>query len=295
MRTKLHFSRFEFKYVLTQRMREELEAEIQYFVELDPFTADREGGKYFVRSLYYDTPTLCNYFEKVDGMMHRAKFRLRTYTDVPDDDTPRFLEIKGRHNNLVFKHRTPVELDGPTSSCGEGDAGTDLSAGRYVDPSAVRYPMTAQVLEGLVGGPIANQFQFELARKALRPVMLVDYWRRPYVSKYDPEFRMTMDEGLSGTACEQLFPGPHAPRRLALAGFTILVDFGDLKLGTDLIIQNPAGGISALPPTVAGTYIRSFNGTLESVDAALAALEEQEMSKWCHSRGYVPLTTSRLL
>ena len=53
------------------------------------------------------------------------------------------------------------------------------------------------------------------------------------------------------------------------------LDFGSLTLGTNLIINNPAGGFGALPPTVAGTYIRSFNGTLESVDMALAALEQQ--------------------
>jgi MSHA type pilus biogenesis protein MshL len=53
------------------------------------------------------------------------------------------------------------------------------------------------------------------------------------------------------------------------------LDFGSLKLGTDLIISSPAGGFGALPPTVAGSYIRSFNGTLESIDAALVALEEQ--------------------
>jgi MSHA type pilus biogenesis protein MshL len=53
------------------------------------------------------------------------------------------------------------------------------------------------------------------------------------------------------------------------------LNFGDLKLGTDLIISNPAGGFGALPPTVAGSYVRSFDGTLESIDAALSALEEQ--------------------
>ena len=53
------------------------------------------------------------------------------------------------------------------------------------------------------------------------------------------------------------------------------LDFGSFKIGTDLIIDNPAGGISALPPTVAGTYIKSFNGTLENIDAAIEALEEQ--------------------
>jgi len=53
------------------------------------------------------------------------------------------------------------------------------------------------------------------------------------------------------------------------------LDFGSLTLGTNLIITSPAGGFGALPPTVGGTYIKSFNGTLESVDAALTALEEQ--------------------
>lgn len=53
------------------------------------------------------------------------------------------------------------------------------------------------------------------------------------------------------------------------------LDFGSLKLSTDLIIKNPAGGFGALPPTVGGTYIRSFSGELESVDLALSALEEQ--------------------
>jgi MSHA biogenesis protein MshL len=53
------------------------------------------------------------------------------------------------------------------------------------------------------------------------------------------------------------------------------LDFGSLTLGTDLIISNPAGGFGALPATVSGTYIRSFDGSLDSIDAAIAALEEQ--------------------
>ncbi len=53
------------------------------------------------------------------------------------------------------------------------------------------------------------------------------------------------------------------------------LDFGSLKLGTDLIISNPAGGFGALPPTVGGTYIRTFDGALDSIEAAVSALEEQ--------------------
>ena len=53
------------------------------------------------------------------------------------------------------------------------------------------------------------------------------------------------------------------------------LDFGSLKLGTDLIIDNPAGGFGALPPTLTGSYIRTFDGALDSIDAAVEALEEQ--------------------
>ena len=91
-----------------------------------------------------------------------------------------------------------------------------------VDPSQYDHPTTRAILGGLEEGPIKNQFRFELARKGLKPVMLVDYWRRPFVSKYDPEFRMTMDDTVSGTVCDTLFPGPNAHRKLTLPGYTIL-------------------------------------------------------------------------
>ncbi len=205
MQAKLHFSRYEFKYILRQDLRDELESEFQYFVDLDPYTAGKPGRKYFVRSLYYDNAAFRNYYEKVDGMKHRAKFRLRTYTGEEGDGTPQFLEIKGRHNNLVFKHRAPV-------SGGKSEP----------DTSSYNHPTTRAILGGLGEGPIKNQFRYDLARKELKPVMLVDYWRRPFVSKYDPEFRMTMDDTVSGTVCDTMFPGPESPRKLALPGYTIL-------------------------------------------------------------------------
>lgn len=57
------------------------------------------------------------------------------------------------------------------------------------------------------------------------------------------------------------------------------LDFGSLVLGTDLIVDTPAGGVTPLPPTVSGTWIRSFDGILDNIDAALVALEEQGQVK----------------
>ncbi|MEM8710154.1 MAG: polyphosphate polymerase domain-containing protein [Planctomycetota bacterium] len=203
---KLHFSRFEFKYVLTQEVRDELETQFQYFVELDPYVATKEGAKYFVRSLYFDNDAHVNYWEKEDGKKHRQKFRLRTYTQDPSDGTPRFLEIKGRHNNLVFKHRTPLLTE----------ARDDVS------PSTLWHPTTNDLLAHLAEGDVREAFQFDLHRKHLKPKMLVDYQRRPYISKYDPEFRITFDDSLHGTATGDLDPDGRHVSQAVLPGYTIL-------------------------------------------------------------------------
>lgn len=204
--TKLHFSRFEFKYILPEALRDELETQFQYFVELDPFVAEQPDAKYFVRSLYFDNEVRSNYWEKENGVKHRQKFRLRTYTDDESSGTPQFLEIKGRHNNLVFKHRTPL-----------GEAGDRVNHGL-----PFRDEMTDHVLARIESGSIQERFKYELHRKNLRPVTLVDYWRRPYVSKYDPEFRMTFDDSLRGCATDRLFPPGWARTRSVLPGYTIL-------------------------------------------------------------------------
>ena len=139
---KLHFSRFEFKYVLAQSLREQVEAELGHFVELDPYVQQQPSHQYFVRSLYYDNGAFASFHEKVDGQLTRAKFRLRTYARTADEPAPWFLELKGRHNNLVFKHRTPVV--GSYEKHARGEALTRLLL-KHAAPGAVR-----------------NQFEFEL-------------------------------------------------------------------------------------------------------------------------------------
>ncbi|MEM7356859.1 MAG: polyphosphate polymerase domain-containing protein [Acidobacteriota bacterium] len=207
MDTKLHFSRFEFKYLLPRALRNEVEKELQHFIELDPYVAGQPGNRYFVRSLYYDNRAMVCYYEKIDGTMDRAKFRLRTYTDSDTSETARFLEVKGRHNAQVFKHR--VELASHPRG-GPADEHTSFD------------PTTRDVLRQLEGSRLRSRFVRELYRRDLAPVMLVDYQRRPYLSKYDPEFRLTFDESLAGWVTTQLFPRRHDSRRRILPGYTIL-------------------------------------------------------------------------
>lgn len=202
--TKLHFARFEFKYILPQPLREELESELRYFLEFDPYVESQPKHQYFVRSLYFDDPHYTCFFDKVDGLHTRSKFRIRTYTDDSHDGTPQFLEIKGRYNNLVLKHRTPIN-----STSWITDEHGDKLVGR--------------LLRGVGPNELRCKFEYDLFRKRIKPVALVDYIRRPYISRFDPEFRLTFDRELRGTRTESLFPNGNSPQsRRFLHGYTVM-------------------------------------------------------------------------
>jgi MSHA type pilus biogenesis protein MshL len=58
------------------------------------------------------------------------------------------------------------------------------------------------------------------------------------------------------------------------------IDFGSLVLSTSATIANPAGGFTALPAALTGTYVRSFSsGELDAIDGVLTALKEQGQVK----------------
>jgi len=103
-----HFLRYEFKYILDDAKREAIESELSHFMQLDPFVEQFENKKYLVRSLYFDDPVNTFYYEKTDGLMHRQKFRIRTYAMEYNENIPIMLELKGRYNNFVYKHRTSL-------------------------------------------------------------------------------------------------------------------------------------------------------------------------------------------
>ena len=202
--SSLHFVRFEFKYILSAQKRRELEGDLLYFLEYDPFVAKRKNHKYHVRSLYFDDPIYSAFHDKEDGLHSRSKFRLRTYASTLSDDAPLFLEVKGRHNNLVFKHRTPIDTNGLDWSSFRGEILSRKILAR-AEPSSVR-----------------DRFEYELYKKNLRPIALIDYDRRPYVSKYDPDFRVTFDEKLGATRTGSLYPDRQRGGKPVLPGCTVL-------------------------------------------------------------------------
>tara|TARA_R100000789_G_scaffold79229_1_gene74406 strand:+ start:150 stop:908 length:759 start_codon:yes stop_codon:yes gene_type:complete len=196
------FSRYEFKYLLDADMREQVENEISNFMRYDGFAHSEMENSYIVRSLYFDDPERTHYYEKIDGQLDRRKYRLRTYVHDDDGQTPIFLEMKGRYNQRVYKRRARI-------ACQE--------LGSFLDPY-----LLGGIPQGQEDTEFLETFLYSSLRRRLSPVVLVDYIRRPYVSDYDMNFRVTFDSELRSAATGQLFPDATPPWKLAEPGRTIV-------------------------------------------------------------------------
>jgi hypothetical protein len=180
------FSRYEFKYLLNFEESERLESEVRNFMRFDGHAHAADDNRYFVRSLYFDNMNATNYYEKIDGAFERRKFRVRTYSQQPDENTPLFLEEKGRHNQRTFKNRVEITQD-QLNLLLNSDARSDL-------------------MQFFPNVPLVERFVFDCERRQLLPRVLVDYRRRPYVSDFDLNFRITFDSYVRATPTDALFP-----------------------------------------------------------------------------------------
>jgi hypothetical protein len=201
---KTEFLRYEFKYLLPNELRKAVEKELGHFMDLDPFVQAQPDRKYFVRSLYFDDPFNSAFYEKIDGMLSRKKFRLRTYSLIPTTEVPIFLEQKGRHNNLVVKVRTPLREE---ANCEIANQSQHISS---------------LIMSQAEKGFVLDRFQYEYFKKNIRPVALIDYTRRPYISRLDAEFRLTFDDNLFATPAQSLWPEQLSGRKECVSGYTIM-------------------------------------------------------------------------
>ena len=67
-----------------------------------------EDGSYLIKSLYFDDRESSSYYEKLDGVLYRKKYRIRTYND---DEKFIRLEKKMKHNNMTAKEQMLISKD----------------------------------------------------------------------------------------------------------------------------------------------------------------------------------------
>lgn len=168
------FERYEFKYVLPNSIINSLEEEILNFMEYDKFVKDKKNNSYFVRSLYFENKNNDNFYEKIDGIKFRKKYRIRTYSENFNDNI--FLEQKSKDNDRVFKKRINI----------------DHSFLKKI----IKRDFDSLTLEKVNESSFFNEFIFKTIKKDEYPKIFIDYFRKPLVSDYDSYFRISIDYSL---------------------------------------------------------------------------------------------------
>ena len=96
--------RYELKYIITPTMAYILKKRLLNIMEIDSLANGGTNG-YTISSLYFDDVDSTAYFEKLDGVLYRTKYRIRVYDY---DDSFIRLERKLKHENMTSKDQTRI-------------------------------------------------------------------------------------------------------------------------------------------------------------------------------------------
>lgn len=167
--------RHELKYLLTPIEYTLLRERLKWCLERD--RNGSEAGRYFIRSVYFDSPDRAALREKLDGVNERRKYRIRFYNG---DLSFCRLECKEKTGTRILKTSCPL-TEAQARALTEGgsfdaDGGDDL----------------LQTMAHLV------------EREGFGPVVTVDYVREAYVSPLS-DLRITFDQEIAWGAVEDCF------------------------------------------------------------------------------------------
>lgn len=176
--------RHELKYVISAGELALIRNRINHLIPLDSHVGFT--GAYTIRSLYFDDLYDSCYYENENGTDPREKFRIRIYNHSTDRIT---LECKRKERGKTLKTSCPLTLE-----------------------------QTRMLMEGRILLDIANQpevlrkLTLRMMTKRMRPVVIVEYERIPYVYK-NGNVRITLDMNVSSSSSVECFLDEQIPKR----------------------------------------------------------------------------------
>lgn len=191
--------RHEYKYLISAADAKLLKLRLKHIMQPDPHTGP--SGRYTIRSLYFDDLAHSAYYEKADGICLRNKYRIRIYNYTLKSIK---LEKKEKLGNLTRKTAQTIQRS---------------------DAKALQ---RREVPETLENGDLLDELWLKIRSEGLRPMVLVDYDRTPFVCA-DGNTRITLDENLrTRPYCANLVASPAAMIPVLEKGQVILeVKFDD--------------------------------------------------------------------
>lgn len=182
--------RNEIKYTINHNQATILKNRLKLLLSMDKY-AYNDDGSYYIKSLYFDDIDNSAYYEKIDGVLFRSKYRIRTYNN---NDSYIFLERKIKNDNKTGKEKCLISKD-----------------------------VYSKILNGKINeietdNKLLEKFIVDMKIKRLSPSVVVGYKRTAFVYPIS-NVRITFDENVAsggknyelfnsnGPSCKVLEPG----------------------------------------------------------------------------------------
>ncbi len=186
--------RHELKYLVTEAQIAVLRARINGIMKPDPHVT--ASGKYNIRSLYFDDYDNSCFWDNENGTDPREKYRIRIYNQSKDRIT---LERKRKERGKTLKRSCPI---------------TEEQTVQLMQGGCVRGISNAP--------PLLQQLCEENLSRQMKPVIIVEYERIPYVYS-NGNVRVTFDTRIaSSNALGQFFKEVIPKRAVLPVGMQLL-------------------------------------------------------------------------
>ena len=146
-------------------MAEVLKQRLSLIMSVDTNSYNNDNS-YLIRSLYFDNENSDAYYEKMDGVEYRKKYRIRIYNF---DDKFIRLECKYKHNNMTSKDQILIDKE---------------LCSKIIDGKIDEIDLTKDNL--------LRQFALDYRLNRLEPSIIVDYNRVAF-TYHVSEVRITFD------------------------------------------------------------------------------------------------------
>lgn len=160
--------RHEIKFIISKQMSLILKQRLALAMDVDKNSVNLDNT-YFIRSLYFDDINSTAYYEKIDGVLYRKKYRIRIYNN---DSSFIRLERKWKHNNMTSKDQLKISKE----NC------INLLTNQFDN-----------IDKDLLNNNLMKEFITDIKVFGLKPSVIVDYKRLAYTYSIS-EVRITFDE-----------------------------------------------------------------------------------------------------
>lgn len=160
--------RHEIKFIISKQMSLILKQRLALAMDVDKNSVNLDNT-YFIRSLYFDDINSTAYYEKIDRVLYRKKYRIRIYNN---DSSFIRLERKWKHNNMTSKDQLKISKE----NC------INLLTNQFDN-----------IDKDLLNNNLMKEFITDIKVFGLKPSVIVDYKRLAYTYPIS-EVRITFDE-----------------------------------------------------------------------------------------------------